>query len=312
MYRKIQCFIITLCLCMGMMPNMHVHASALQGNDPVGLDPTGYSSGKCRIANINGPIDVTVYDGEGNEIASIIDDTPQPDSRVVVSFNDSGKLVYLPVYYNYAIKLTATDDGVLDYMIQEDDPYGGLNRLVLFYGIEITKGQEYMAYLPHYREEDIKSMSGKATNTDYTLFLGTEPIPFSEELTNDDVSNAYYDVSVSTADIEKGYAYHSGMSLCYYGTYTMVEAIPFYGYEFVGWFEGDELISTEEEYRFCILRDVELVAVFQETSQEKTEQAPLSETSFLFQSDFLGRKFFQITLIRHIDFMNPNRWTQKG
>lgn len=231
-----------------------------------------YSTGKYRIVRINCPIDVRVYDAEGNLLASIIDDTPQPDSRVVVSYNDQGeKLVYLPVYHDYVIKLTATDDGVMNYAVQEYDHYAGeTNHLSLFHDIEITKGQEYTAYLPRYSEAEVESRTGTAADTDYTLFLGSTQIPLSEELTDEKVFNAYYDVNASTEDIQKGIVFGSGIRQ--YGTFAKVEAIAVDGYELAGWYEGENLVSTEAEYRFRVSRDIELVAVFQESTQEKTPE----------------------------------------
>ncbi|MDE7269070.1 MAG: cellulose binding domain-containing protein [Acetatifactor sp.] len=229
-----------------------------------------FSTGKYRIVRINCPIDVTVYDAEGNELASIIDDTPQPDSHVVVSFNDEGeKLVYLPVYNDYVIKLVATDDGVMNYAVQEYDSYAGeTNHMFLFNDIEITKGQEYTAYLPSFSEEDIESMTGTAADTDYSLFLGAEQILCSEELKDEEVFNAYYDVDASTEDTEKGFVFGSGIRQ--YGTFAMVTAIAYEGYECAGWYQGGKLVSTEEEYRFRVSEDIELTAVFRESTKEET------------------------------------------
>lgn len=238
----------------------------------------GYTSGKYRIVRINCPIDVTVYDTEGNVLASIIDDTPQPDSQVMVSLNHEGeKLVYLPVYNDYVIKLVATDDGVMNYAVQEYDPNAGeANHLVLFSDIEITNGQEYTAYLPSYSETDVENRTGTAANTDYTLFLGTEQILYSEELTGEEMFNAYYDINVSTDDEEMGFVFGSGIRQ--YGTFAKVTAVAYEGYEPAGWYEDGNLVSTEAEYRFRVSKDVELVAVFKESSQEKTPEENPGET----------------------------------
>lgn len=238
----------------------------------------GYTSGKYRIVRINCPIDVTIYDAEGNVLASILDDTPQPDSQVMVSLNHEGeKLVYLPVYHDYVIKLVATDDGVMNYAVQEYDPNAGeTNHLVLFNDIEITNGQEYTAYLPSYSEADIECRTGTAADTDYTLFLGTEQILYSEELTGEEVFNAYYDVNATADDEEMGFVFGSGIRQ--YGTFAKVTAVAYEGYEPAGWYEDGNLVSTEAEYRFRVSRDVELVAVFKESSQEKTPEENPSET----------------------------------
>ncbi|MCM1186213.1 MAG: cellulose binding domain-containing protein [Lachnoclostridium sp.] len=226
-----------------------------------------FSTGKYRIIRVNCPVDVAVYDKEGNLLASILDDTPQPDGQVVVALNSNGeKLVYLPVHYNYVLKLTATGDGVMNYAVQEYDPYAGeANHMVLFNDIEITEGQEYTAYLPSYSEEDMESVTGTAAETDYTLFLGADPILVSEELTGEEVFNAYYVVSAAADNEERGIVLGSGM--CQYGTFAKVTATAYDGYEFAGWYEGENLVSVEEEYRFRVSKEIELTAVFKESSQ---------------------------------------------
>ncbi len=231
-----------------------------------------FSTGKYRIVRINCPIDVTVYDAGGNVLASIIDDMPQPDSHVVVSFTDEGeKLVYLPVNHDYEIKLSATDDGVMNYAVQEYDPNAGeTNHMVLFHDIEIKEGQEFRAYLPSYSTADTESRTGTAAGTAYTLFLGETQIPLSEELTNEAVFNAYYNVDASADNSEKGIVFGSG--IWQYGTFAKVTAIAYEGYEFDGWYEGDNRVSSEAEYRFRVSKDIGLVAVFKESSEDKTPE----------------------------------------
>ena len=242
----------------------------------------GFAPGKYRIVRVNCPVDVRVYDAEGRELAAIIDDTPQPDSHVVVSFNSEGeKVVYLPVYNDYAIRLTATGDGYMNYAIHEYDAYAGeTNHAVFFNDIEITAGQEYMAYLPSLTEEEIESMTGKAADTDYTVFLGEEQILCSEELKDEEVFDAYYQTRAFTEDTGMGLVFGSGLRQ--YGTFAMVTAAAYEGYEFVGWYEGghidpEHFVSAEEEYRFRVSEDVELRAVFQEGSPEETPDKKLEE-----------------------------------
>ncbi|MCM1113855.1 MAG: VWA domain-containing protein, partial [Muribaculum sp.] len=230
----------------------------------------GYSTGKYRIVRINCPIDVAVYDGEGRFLASIIDDTPQPDGLVVVSLNREGeKVVYLPVYQDYVIKLTATDDGAMDYVVQEYDYYAGeTNHMVLFQDIALTAGQEYTAYLPSYGAADIESTDGTAADTDYTLFLGADRIAPTEELAGEEVFNAYYDVDAVSEDPEKGLVLGSGIRQ--YGTFAKVEAYALAGYEFAGWYEDGSCVSTEPEYRFRVSKDTALTAAFREGTTEET------------------------------------------
>lgn len=251
-------------LCLAWMQSMDTNYTTDAG--------LSFSTGKYRIVRVNCPVDVTVYDAEGSVLASIVDDTPQPDARVVVSLNDRDeKLVYLPVYHDYVIRLTATGDGFMNYAVQEYDPNAGeTNHLVLFNDIEIAEGQEYTAYLPAYSGEDLEDRTGAAANTEYTLYLGDDRIPISEELTGEDVFNAYYSVNAAADDTAKGIVFGSG--IYQYGTFAKVTAVAYEGYEFVGWYEGEDMISTDAEYRFRVSEDVELAAVFQESSEEEAPE----------------------------------------
>lgn len=231
-----------------------------------------FTSGKYRIVRINCPIDVTVYDAGGNTLASIIDNEPQPGSRLVIAYTDEGeKLVYLPVNRDYEIKLSATDDGVMNYAIQEYDPNAGeTNHIFLFNDIEIKEGQEFRAYLPSYSVADTESRTGAAADTAYTLFSGTTQIPLSEELSNEAVFNAYYNIDAVADNSERGIVFGSG--IWQYGTFAKVTAVAYEGYEFDGWYEGDDQVSSETEYRFRVSKDIGLVAVFKESTEDKTPE----------------------------------------
>lgn len=177
--------------------------------------------------------------------------------------NDKGQIIW-----EY-VKTGGDEDAVMEY----DPNAGETNHLILFNDIEVAEGQEYTAYLPGYSEEDIENMAGMAADTDYTLFLGTEQISISEELTNEAVFNAYYDINAGADSGEKGIVFGSGIHQ--YGTFAKVTAIAYGGYEFVGWYEGENLVSKEEAYRFRVSKDIELTAAFKEDSPEKNpEETP--------------------------------------
>lgn len=257
-------------LCLAWMQSMDTNYTTDAG--------LSFSTGKYRIVRVNCPVDVTVYDAEGNTLASIVDDTPQPDGSVVVSFNDNGeKLAYLPVHHDYVIRLTATGDGVMNYAVMEYDPNAGeTNHMVLFNDIEITEGQEYTAELPAYSGEELEDSTGAAADTEYTLYLGTTQILPSEELAGEEVFNAYYSVNAAADDTAKGIVFGSG--IYQYGTFVKVTAVAYDEYGFVGWYKGKDLVSTEEEYRFRVTEEVELAAVFQEGSQEEIPESPDDST----------------------------------
>ena len=241
-------------LCLAWMQSMDINYTTDAG--------LGFSSGKYRIIRINCPVDVTVCDSDGNVLTTIINDTPQKDGELAAAFNEDGeKLVYLPVNEDYVVKLTATGDGTMNYGIQEIDPQAGeSNHIVNFNDILISKGQEYVAYLPGYSLKEIEDGSGEAAKTKYTLFLDDKQILPDEELSGKDAFDAYYYVDAVAADETNGYVFGGGTHQL--GTFTKLTAVANQGYEFVGWYADQELVSKETEYRIRVSKDVKLVAVF--------------------------------------------------
>lgn len=241
-------------LCLAWMQSMDTNYTTDAGSS--------FSTGKYRIIRINCPVDVTVYDTEGKMLTSVVNNEPQPDGDILAAFNeDDEKLVYLPVNHDYVVKLTATGEGVMNYAVQEYDPYAGeTNHLVLFNDIQITKGQEYTAYLPGYGEEEMEDNTGTAAETEYTLFAGETKISPSEELTDKDVFDAYYNIDVAADDSATGIVFGSGIRQL--GTFAKITAKAYDGYEFAGWYEEGNLISAELEYRFRVSKDMKLTAAF--------------------------------------------------
>ena len=46
------------------------------------------------------------------------------------------------------------------------------------------------------------------------------------------------------------------------------------GYQFVGWYENDKLISQETQYRFCVEKDTLLVAKFEKDGESANPENP--------------------------------------
>ena len=62
------------------------------------------------------------------------------------------------------------------------------------------------------------------------------------------------------------------------GESVTIEALPFVGYDFVGWYDGEELVSAEEEYTFAMPGD--------NTTYEARFQKAAGFENFYFTSDF--------------------------
>ena len=226
-------------------------------------EPIGFTSGKYRIIKINCPVDIEVYDEEGTIVASLIDDVPLLDSKLVSSINNDGeKIVYLPAYKEYTIELIATEDGLLNYSLNEYNPQvSGVNRLINYYDISIEKGKRLTGLVPSYSNDDLESYTLDPSSTVYTLLTNEEEILPSEELFGEDVFSAYYYVEATTENNSKGIVLGSGSRQL--GSFAKVTAYPYEENTFIGWFEdGETLVSNELEYRFRVEKDINLIAKF--------------------------------------------------
>lgn len=222
-----------------------------------------FTSGKHRVVRINCPVDVNVYNDAGELVASIISDVPQNLTSIVAGINSDGeKLVYLPASASYEVELLATDDGQVTYSLNEFNPTAGeINRLVNYYDVPITKGQRLLGQVPAYSETDLEDQTSNVSSIKYALTTNGSNVPVSNELAGDAATSAYFKINVATEDEQKGNV--SGQRSRQLGTFAKVIATPRNGNIFKGWYEGDTLVSTDEEYRFRVERNRDLVAKFE-------------------------------------------------
>ena len=218
-----------------------------------------------RVVRINCPVDVRVY-LDGELVAAIIDDVPQNISSIAAGINEDGeKLITLPAAGEYHIVLTATDDGTMTFSIHEFNPYiGATNRIINYFDIPLTTGQQFEATINAFSDADLADRTIAHSSTMYVLETnGTQILP-SEELTGYNAINARFSVEITSADTSQGIVLGSGSRLR--GTYAIAIAIPFYGYEFLGWYlDDDVLVSNDMQYRFRVMDSRNLTARFIES-----------------------------------------------
>lgn len=92
------------------------------------------------------------------------------------------------------------------------------------------------------------------------------------DLTGESATNTVYTVKVSASDDQGGVVIGNGTHN--YGEFAQVEANAFDSYEFAGWYNGDECVSTDLSYRFCVTDNVTLVAHF---NPQKEITKPVTE-----------------------------------
>lgn len=193
---------------------------------------------------INCPVDVEVYDSSSNLIAAIYNDEVQTIENGLCTYIDENgqKIVLLPTNEAFDVRVTATDDGQMTYSIQETDADTGKKKITTYRNVAISKNDKF---------------TGAVTNNNYSLSKNDVELS-STVIENPDV----FKVSVS----QEGNGNISGGGSFYIGEFAKVTATTFENEEFLGWYNGEQLISNEKDYRFEVTEDIELTAKFTENT----------------------------------------------
>lgn len=229
-------------------------------------------NGNYRIIHINCPIDVEVYDSSNHLVAKIVNDVPQEmeGESVVASINEDGeKIIYLPANASYQIKLTATDDGVMNYAVNEySSTADEVTRILNYRNIELHKNAVFYSEIPAYADAELNNEI-EGSSTVYQLKLSDQTVlTADQDLTGEDIESVYHMVTVDVNDPEGGIVIGQGVRG--EGNFAKIEAAAKEGYTFDGWYEDDKLVSSDNDYRFCVEKDTVITAKF--TKNKDTEE----------------------------------------
>ncbi len=224
-----------------------------------GADEYCYNTRTRRLI-VNCPVNVYVYDSSEKKVAEIAWDEVSDiwDSSIAAYIDENGqKIVILPIDEEYKVELYALDDGNVTYTVEEVDvDEVSTNRVISYYEVEVEAGDTLTGVV-----EDL-AVVGTA---EYPLVTES-----GEELTpNVDLSGSEivsYTVSVSA----EGAGTVVGGGLFVTGEFAQVTATPDDGAEFLGWYNGEKMVSEDAEYRFLVTEDVTLTAKFSEAGPGNT------------------------------------------
>ena len=265
-----------------------------------------FNTGSYRIIRINCPVDVSVYDENGDMVAAIVNEAPQfiESSSIIASINDDGeKLIVLPIDCAFDITIYGRESGTVDYGIDEYCALAGdYTRAIDYFDVYLEQGESLYGYIPAYDafevSDDTQLIDG--STADYTLVgLDNSIVTISSDLAGDNAVNAYYSVISESSNESYGVALGSGLHQ--YGNYAQVEAYAKEGYKFSGWYENGVFISNDNIYRFRVTDDIELKACFIEESSASTT-APSSKLV-----DFVTR-LYECFLSRKPDDAGLKSW----
>ena len=223
-----------------------------------------FSSGSYRIIRINCPVDVNVYDAQGELVASIAGNEAQQldASSINAMINSDGeKVVYLPADAQFTISITGREAGAVTYSVNEYSYEAGqVNRLVNYYDVPIEKDRSLHATVPAYASSYLNNGTAQGTDTAYGLTdMDGNALKPDADMAGDDAL-VYYTVTAASDNPEQGAVTGSGVRQV--GNYAQVTAIAKDGYHFDGWYMGEQKVSADAAYRFCVTEDVTVTAKF--------------------------------------------------
>ena len=216
---------------------------------------------------INSKVNVEVRNENDDLVAAIVDETPQDieGSSIISSINEDGeKIVILPADATYDVSITGREDDTVNYGISEYCASAGeYTRVVNYFDIPLAEGQSLSAEIPAYSAEELDDSAQleEGSDTVYTLVSANNIVlPSSSDMSGEEATDAYYSVTATSSNTAYGMAYGSGTRQ--YGSFAQLEAIPSENCEFLGWYAGKTLVSSDAQYRVRVTEDMELEARF--------------------------------------------------
>lgn len=243
----------------------------MQSMDPNYTTNAGqtFSSGSYRVIHINCPVDVDVYDSNNSLVAQIKSEQANEiaNSSIISEINEDGeKLIYLPTDAGYTVKMTARDNCSIDYAVSEYSIQAGdITHITNYFDVPVGQGMTLTGVAPAFSDSDQSGSILNGSSAKYALLDSQgKTLSPSNELKGDAAEQAYFTVDVASENSNFGTV--TGGGIRQYGNYAEVKAIPKNGYTFVGWYENDQMISNEADYRFRVTKDTSIKAVFSASS----------------------------------------------
>lgn len=230
----------------------------------VGTVKSTLNTGGYRIVRINCDVDVNVYDNNGNNVASITNEKPDDSHGFICGVDDNGqKYVVLPVDETFSIDIKGRTNDNVNYSINEYSALAGeYTRSVNYFNVDVKKGESLTGYIPAYFDKDeLDGLTLEGSTVDYSLYdCKDNLIECDSDMSGKEVKDAYYTVKLISTNDENGSVVGSG--IYQYGQFAKIQAIPYEGYSFDGWYKNEELLSKDMEYRICVLNDYTITGKF--------------------------------------------------
>ena len=190
------------------------------------------------------PVDVYLYDEDGELVASIVNEVPKSyDVSVAATVIQNAKYFHVPSGVDYKVVVEAREDGKMNCSFAEGDSEQETSR-VNYNNVALLSGQQFVV-----------DVSGDTDNA-YTMSLDGDVIVPDDIFGDGEIQEVT--VNVTTDGEGRVVAPETASK----GEYVIVMAIPDEGKSFLGWYDGTTLVSSSEKYGFIVDSDINLTAKF--------------------------------------------------
>lgn len=176
----------------------------------------------------------------------------------LIPIDENGqKIVCIPEDADYKVDLKATDNGTMTYTVMNQNlETNECSQVKSYVDIPIKEGEVYKSTF----ETDTESSTETLKNVS-----GDEVQPSIEKGASEDIKKQVNVTAQSGGSVTGGGIYTIS-------EYAKVTAEPETNYTFAGWYENDNLISKEKEYRFCVQNNRNLSAHFSKNANQGTQK----------------------------------------
>ena len=227
----------------------------------------GTKSGHNWSVSLHCPIDIAVYDAEGNCAAQIENHQVVFSELPVLIEGESTEFFFDESPETYRIVITPTDNGTMTYNITELDENQELVRRTNYLDIPVMPGQEFSGSLLM-TEDYSEGMYDLVCVQDDMMTI----------ISADEVFTEGGDVRLAVVESPGGTT--TGAGYYYRGDTATMRAYPYDDYEFTGWYRDGQLQTTKPAYRIEMMEDISVQAVFSPTTcshiwaEEAVEELP--------------------------------------
>lgn len=236
------------------------------------IDEDDLTNGTYRKMYYNCPVDISVYDENGTFVAGFKNDEAiniNDDAVDAYLDADGQKVIVLPLDREYEFSVTATDNGVMTYTVEECSAASNqVERIISYYNVAVDSRDQFTGKVDAVIENS-------TIEAEYSLFRVVNGEREKLVPTVNQSSDAIKEYAVTISVIGNGTAVGGGIHSN--GQFVQVVAVADEGESFVGWYGDEGLLSEDTEYRFLVDDDIAITAKFTTNQEIPDENDPAPE-----------------------------------